>query len=79
MSKHTRPIKRAKKNIRKVVTKNPIITASLVALGGLATYVARSQRVRDRTRGLKDSVMHRLSGAAGATHGQEAPAAQAAP
>jgi len=70
MSKQKRPLRRASKQIHKAVTKNPIVSASLVALGGIATYVAGNRRVRERTRELKDAVVHRLSSRSGSEHGQ---------
>lgn len=76
MSKRSKPLRRAKKQIRRAIKNNPLMSASLVALGGLATYVASSRRVRERTREIKDSVMHRLSGAWETSNGQEAQTAQ---
>ena len=76
MSKQARPLRRAKKQIRKAVRKNPLMSASLIALGGIATYVAGNRRVRERTRELKDAVVHRLSGMSGFEHGQEAHTSQ---
>jgi hypothetical protein len=58
MSKKTRRLLKAK-NIRKVIRRNGTkLGVAALTLGGIA--VAASPRLRERTRQLRDSVVHRL-------------------
>jgi hypothetical protein len=60
MSKKAKPLVRASKKIRKAMRKNPLVTASIVAIGGLATAAVRSQSLRDRTKKLTGSMVEKL-------------------